>query len=119
MVDIPPWVVLVERANPHLLWDWLGRKDSNLRSPDPESTAAEDATLAAASRDSCSDRADALSSHLRFSGESGAQPRKESGAHAKFRKNQVPSRERLRVEIVLGGASRGQLRSEVREGLHP
>jgi hypothetical protein len=82
--------------------DWLGRKDSNLRSPDPESSAARRPAAAVLSQDSCSDSAHASSSHLRFSGESGAQPGRESGAHARNRKSQVPSRGRLSPGIVTG-----------------
>jgi hypothetical protein len=52
--------------------------------------------------DSCSGPARAGSSHLRFSGESGAHPGRGSGANAKNRKNQVPPRGRLRTEIVAG-----------------
>jgi hypothetical protein len=80
--------------------DWLGRKDSNLRSPDPESGALPLGHSPVDEPDSCSDRAHHPSSHLRFSGESGAHPGRESGAHGKNRKNHVPPRGRLRKGIV-------------------
>jgi len=64
-------------------WCWLGRKESNLRSPGPESSGARGAPDELASPASCSDPAIAASSHLRSSGESGAQPRRESGALAR------------------------------------
>jgi hypothetical protein len=86
--------------------DWLGRKDSNLRSPDPESGAARRPAAAVLSQDSCSDPARAASSHVRFSGESGAHPGRESSAQAENRKNQVPTRERLLREIVAWRPSR-------------
>lgn len=60
-------------------------KDSSLRCPDPESSAARRPAAAVLSQDSCSDSAHASSSHVRFSGESGAHPGRESGAHAKNR----------------------------------
>jgi hypothetical protein len=112
-----------------ILWSWLGRKDSNLRSPDPESSGAESAVDDLAQPHSCSDPAQAASSHLRFSGESGAHPGRESGAHAKDRKNQVPSRppapwkdcSRKLVEPVDHPATGAQVRAEIAQAkaAHP
>jgi hypothetical protein len=94
------WACL--EAHHKMLWSWLGRKDSNLRSPDPESNAARRPAAAVLSHDSCSDPTRAASSHLRFSGESGAYPGRESGAHARNRKSQVLTRRRLSPGIVSG-----------------
>jgi hypothetical protein len=87
---------------------WTVWKDTYARYPYPESGALPLGHTPVDEPDSCSGPARAGSSHVRCSGESGAHPGRESGAHAKNRKNQVPPRGRLRTEIVSGMDHAGQ-----------